>query len=785
MQGNKQITFKVGFDSQDLDKDLNKIQEKLKTMQKQMIASNQVPQNFGGDKLLSGIAKTAFGDFSKENTEAMRKFYDEQRKNVLNENINIRSKVQELKKLSELEDSMTKDQKERVKLLKEEIDLMKTKQREQLDTLSKVKSMLPPEQQQGQATPQSQKSPSFMGKYGGMISMVGSAIAGTAMVAQTLDPYIQARIERDRNVLSNRAATNQMAQDYTRRSAEGQGSTFFYEKEDRNKALADAIKEGQAQNTKDTVMSIIRGAGGIAGAAGGAKAGFVTGAALGSFAGPIGTVAGGIIGGAAGAIGGFNLGSGSILSDKRAMNSMFDREAYMSQLTKENFGKYQQNLESNKALNMSRYMAQEYFLGNAPQFQQTQRQLGLSDRQMFGTPALTANGPVNQGGFYTPGLQAGFTTETQNQAIQGVLGAGGSTQMAQNPLLANQLQRDYRLTNASSILGRISGTGASAQESEEKTKKLLSEAFGAGLDMSKYGEETRKFLEVTSSIVASSGGGTLMASIASQGLVAPSMMGIQATASASEALNQMTSGKDQATAALQYAAMNQSGKFKELNPEVKSQLVNMTMEQIEADPALVKYMESRGISIDDVSSMKGQSIFKTKGADEKAQQLSAYIKEKGIKPSDVFSEAQKDEKLNTLLVEAGARTGLETGLNPATGQERASFVLQQQGLVNSDFRGKIGGLAKTEMTAADEAEKSKATDQLGQLNRVSTNLGALTDSFKANTEQSALMVETMKAFQDALKAGVTDLDKYREALANLASQQAGVPPTASTKKAGR
>ena len=85
-------------------------------------------------------------------------------------------------------------------------------------------------------------------------------------------------------------------------------------------------------------------------------------------------------------------------------------------------------------------------------------------------------------------------------------GAGGSTRgMRGLSTLGLQASRQFDLTNAGNVLGRISGGAGDAKSSEQVFRKLMEESIKAGLDKSEFAEEQRKFADVTSEILSQSG----------------------------------------------------------------------------------------------------------------------------------------------------------------------------------------------------------------------------------------------------------------------------------------
>jgi hypothetical protein len=94
------------------------------------------------------------------------------------------------------------------------------------------------------------------------------------------------------------------------------------------------------------------------------------------------------------------------------------------------------------------------------------------------------------------GTEAGFTRDMTRDMMISILGAGGSTRAARELApRALMYQRDYDITNANQLLGRISGTIGGAVQSEQSLIRILAEGQKQGLDKSEFREENRKFTQ--------------------------------------------------------------------------------------------------------------------------------------------------------------------------------------------------------------------------------------------------------------------------------------------------
>lgn len=171
------------------------------------------------------------------------------------------------------------------------------------------------------------------------------------------------------------------------------------------------------------------------------------------------------------------------------------QSALQSQLMEEHGGNVDALYEAEKKKNPLKNLAATDFQQNYMQDLQTQRTLGLGYAGFHG-----------KGGFKENANMSGFNADLATQMSGQILGAGGSTRGAQSgSVLGLQAQRGFDMTNAGSVLGKISGGAGGGAASEAVFKKLLTESVKAGLDSSEYREEQRKFADITSEVLSRSG----------------------------------------------------------------------------------------------------------------------------------------------------------------------------------------------------------------------------------------------------------------------------------------
>ena len=146
-----------------------------------------------------------------------------------------------------------------------------------------------------------------------------------------------------------------------------------------------------------------------------------------------------------------------------------------------------------------RKAATDQYYANAPKNLQFQRQMGLNYDSFH-----------SQGGFRQHIINGGFDDSLGMEMSQQIMGAGGSTGSSgkSSALLGLQAQRNFNLTNAGNILGKLGSTTANPNESKESLIRILAEGTKLGFDGSRYVEESRKFTETVADIIAKSGSGS-------------------------------------------------------------------------------------------------------------------------------------------------------------------------------------------------------------------------------------------------------------------------------------
>lgn len=182
-------------------------------------------------------------------------------------------------------------------------------------------------------------------------------------------------------------------------------------------------------------------------------------------------------------VGGAALAGGLATAGSSISKGILDPSKYAAYRSEQQAQDFTTMLASLHEMDPHRKDAIERLKATAPRDLATQRMLGLGDK-----------GYYNAGGYLQKQMGLGFTDEMLTGASQGIIGAGGSTAMARMSGTALQAERGLNLTNATQILGQLSG----AQGIPETSKKSLIEIFARGFDSSKYAEENRKYMQAVS-----------------------------------------------------------------------------------------------------------------------------------------------------------------------------------------------------------------------------------------------------------------------------------------------
>lgn len=251
-----------------------------------------------------------------------------------------------------------------------------------------------------------------------------------------------------------------------------------------------------------------------------------------------------------------------------------EEESRFTKLREQGFNKSLEGLKQQEAYKTD---AIDRLQNNMMSYLTAQRTLGMGDRDLFS--------------FLSSFTASGFTPEQGQQMMQNIIGAGGSTSMGRRSVMALQAQRGLNLTNAGQLLGQLSGTLGSAEES----KNALIEIVAHGLDRSKFAAENRRFAENVAQL-ANKAGVTSKEAVSDLSEMMRNFItgtttqrGIKAGATAFQAISQMASTTTGYMGALNVASlMNLPGAGNIKDPMLLEALASMKLEEINPQNDIIR-----------------------------------------------------------------------------------------------------------------------------------------------------------------------------------------------------
>lgn len=299
-------------------------------------------------------------------------------------------------------------------------------------------------------------------------------------------------------------------------------------------------------------------------------------------------------------LGGGMMGESGARRQQMALGTFSKRneDAYQSMSAESYAGNYAKAVEDLKSQNPLKTAAVGQFNQRSSGDLAFQRATGLNSKSFHGA-----------GGFREQMINSGFTDDMGMDAAQGILSAGGSTRGAVgNAGLSMQAQRGFDLTNANSIIGKLSGQMGDSESTRQAFVQMLATGSRLGLDSSQFREENRKFMDAAVSIIDKSGA-------TSQGDVASLMKmfggfvgnestpkGIEGAKNAYDLFVQQGSATSGASGAMK-AGQYLSGALNKLGGQDKAKLANIHMDElIESNPVVQDIADRNGIPVDQLIS---------------------------------------------------------------------------------------------------------------------------------------------------------------------------------------
>lgn len=426
------------------------------------------------------------------------------------------------------------------------------------------------------------------------------------------------------------------------------------------------------------------------------------------------------------------------------------------------------------------------YLSNYQRDLDFQRQMGLNTGSF-------------RGGFLGGVQGAGFTTEQGMGMASGIMGAGGSTRASVgSAALGLQAQRNLDITNASGVLGKLSGSLGSSETTNEAFVKLLAEGTRVGLDGSDFREENRKFVEsaadiVSKSGVTSSGGIDQILSQFGRFFSDKSNVGIEAGKSAYELYRQTSMETTGPRGTMRAAGMLTDPTINKLGRDSREALFNMPIDQLTPDnPAIIAMAKQAGVSpqtlIDAQNGITSRSANQFTRSDQATQRLAAVKNKYGRSSvSDTvgpFAPGEQDE-LNTALGESNIAQIKE---HPELGQNQRMTSAYSEALSKGDAQAqnKILEDAKKQQLSATgtgrpedetnraQAEASRLANQL--FLSIKDSIIPASDAVKSFANDINTLVAAIRSGQ-----GASALQNFNAKYPGMSSMNA---PTAGSPSSG-
>lgn len=595
--------------------------------------------------------------------------------------------------------------------------------------------------------------------FGGFGSLAGGLLSGIGTAINVMDPLAREYAGLGRNTAVSMGAAVQGSSDIANSMYGRRLSRDLIFGKERTQASEMAKKEMDSVRLWDKI-----GMGGTAlGIAGGAIAG------LGMAAGTIGT--GGLLPLAMGIGTAGYAGYQALTNDrfrKRAgalVSSEFEKslEADYQSETVQKFQQARQGLEAQQYL---KKLAEERMNEQMPRNLAFQRQMGMQNNEFYGS-------------FLNKGFNAGFTDEKMLAASQGIMSAGGTTQGSKDlALLSNQLQRNIGMTNANSILGRLSGAGQS--DSKEAVVKILSEGMRVGLDTSRYAQESRKFAESVAELAYRSGarteeGAGQIAKTLGGFTADLSTKGLEAGRSAYEQFNQKMGEGAGPQNFIKQNYLARQKEFKVFSGQEISYLSQLSPEQVMEGGAAIQSAASKaGMSVKDFQNklLKSTIVASTLTADQEKKLESFTSKYGSAEGAKKFQEKVKSKKFADKdyisLVAGQHATGAQIGQSGSMTEEGGLLGVAALGRTEADTKEVKKLMGKTSTRIEDDKERAEAKQAKTVNEAMVTMFSEMSSAFsKINEATSEQMKNLLNASEKMKTEGKDAIEEYNKAFTAL------------------
>lgn len=761
----KEITLSARLDDAQLVQDFANVQKKVRQMMEQ---ETRMAQGMRINQNLMGAGMPAMGQYSQQayqqaynqNNSSMRQIYAQE--------------VEQLGRMEKIRDSLTKKLERQAALQAQmlaqgkeisSIENSRAMTAERLERaneniarkqtlLNGSSKLLRPNMGGGEAygppnPPAPPGAPEMsMADVAGNLAKAGSIIAAIAKVSQTINAVYRGFGSAPIDTVSGMGSAVQgttgreVSAIYSGRSAIE--NAYLPEKRKAAAMAAEMLKRNEETGLKDSLW-------GIAGATG---AGAAAGTGVGALFGGVGAVPGALIGGGIGLLGSV----GSALTNKQSMHTLLSpfsstmASARQADLLENYAGDYNKSLNGLKEMNPLKKEASEQYNSNYGKYLQFQRQMGLNYNSFHGV-----------GGFREYATQNGFSDDQAMGMSGQILGAGGSTgggpnAASRNAVLGLQAERNFNLTNAGSILGKLSSVNSNSSENKEQLVRILAEGTKLGFDGSRYVEESRKFSQTVSEIVSRSGsGGIEDASRAARNFASfvadpTTTSGMEGARSAYQRFQEISSATTGAKGVIRASGL-MGKEFSGMSQEARINLAGLSEEELtENNPIVTRAARESGMSVDDLIN--------------KVQKVNTGAMTRRSNPASdkIISDYQKKNKMT---INASNFTSLPEDIQKAVETSYGGMAVDQQGKlpVNEAFsllNRKTGGVAGTQYGPLNPNTEAQLTGQ-GKTGKVED------ESIRAAAESADFILKNFRSMKDEIVPSAEAIHKFNQGLNEFVS----------------
>jgi len=759
----KKIKVSAKFDMAEFDRDLDRMKDKLKEMyapSNQARQTAQTAQRAQSQGLApSGFAQQAQGLYKATANQDMQQLDNYIKKQATsNSGINkaLENRTKQLKELKKEYSDIIKlgeeDLKLKQQIAKTEASVSRLREvnnqknvniNAAMDARQEIASGLPQKREQERLSGMRRLGTAYQhGGIGGMGKSAfrmmkqnpfGVASGAAALVGAGINlavPIMRQEDSAERRTLGAQGRAVSNAGFMQENVMQGNGQTNMFWMGENNKAMQSAIKEMKEQRKTDNWK------------VGGAAAA-VTGG-LGMAATGVGALPGLALSAGGAAYAGYNF-----VSDENMRNKMLGgmgfsgrRQRYESGLVEGAMSNYKENLENEKRLNPFKRMGEQYYDRNGMRNLKAQRQTGLDDEGMYG-----------EGGFLKNILGSGFTQEQGMSMMNQISASGGSTRMSQDPTQALKYVRQMNLTNAGSVMGKLSGTMGGAGETDQATIKILAEGMKQGLNSSDFAEEQRKFASTVSQMVFRSGtqdveGAQGIAKNFASYLNDKTSRGIQGAEGAYGIQQGISSTSGGIRGAIQASSIMNSSSLGKMSHDQRLSFMDLSEEDIAAGGAEIESMaKAAGVSVEEFKKeamkVKRNAVglrSSTDGYKAKYQEAMASGDEEGARDimGNYISALAAEDKTFKGKGRSEREAFAKSNLSATGAAADDTGVLKE---LTKDSTGRIG----------DDTEKSRARSQEIALDEFTKVKDELQQAAENASNMSAAMMEALQGLANAVK----------------------------------